>query len=593
MTSNLEKEDYLIQIRDKLRKDGIKLWLPPYFQDSQSSATDIKILSEDYRKILNIPPNLCEEIIIELQLNSLENLKQKNLFQDKGVATIKIKVLHSNSPPGVFSKKLLLSSKASELKDIITIEVNIGNAGIKLISAGRVLKDTDTLGSQGVKNGSQILAIILSETPTQVSQNENQIRELESVKTDSTLLALDNEYMQLEDQFGNPIKIPPNERKALVVAMALHEKGKASLKRNEFTRALVFFLEADQEFRQCNSQLLKTVDNYALLDLDIAWCYLNLESFAQLPEAFQRLSRCEEKFCSTYGNNLERLIEIKGTPGNEEALLMRLHLLQAIVLYHQNKRTEALNLFHKVEQEIKQLRVDENSIMTLVELGYTTKEATIGLRATRGDVNRAANYINENRNKRVEGRRKAEAEAILEKERKKLGLCVDGKQHVDPNFLKILVNMGYSKEAARLALKNTNNVISDSIEYIQEHPLPGPSGSKSTELLSFIDDLSIELEDAGFDARMAKMALKRHAGDIMKAAEELIMNDGIVPGDLTDLISEESLENIKRRREDNKEKTDALNRLKEDIDITDDDYLDINLVQEESFLRQYLSLLEK
>lgn len=48
---------------------------------------------------------------------------------------------------------------------------------------------------------------------------------------------------------------------------------------------------------------------------------------------------------------------------------MRLHLLQAIVLYHQNKRQEALELFKKAEEELRKLKVDENSIMLLTELG--------------------------------------------------------------------------------------------------------------------------------------------------------------------------------------------------------------------------------
>lgn len=61
--------------------------------------------------------------------------------------------------------------------------------------------------------------------------------------------------------------------------------------------------------------MLNNVDNYALLDLDIAWCYLCLESFAQLPEASERLKRCEERFQKTYGQNLERLIAVKGTGG--------------------------------------------------------------------------------------------------------------------------------------------------------------------------------------------------------------------------------------------------------------------------------------
>lgn len=593
MSSSLLTEDYLIRIRAKLRTDGIKLWLPPYFQGTMISDEEMKNLSQDVAKNLNIPIDICQDILKTLQAKALENLQQQNLYQESGLATIKIKILHPSSPKTLIQKELLLSMITTELKDIIKNELDISSEGLKLISSGRILKDSDSLGSQGVKNGSQILAIILTETSSHFLQTENQIKELESVKTDSKLLALDNEYMQVEDQFGNPLKIPPDERKALVVAMALHEKGKFALKREDYSRALVFFLEADQEFSQCNSQLLKTVDNYALLDLDIAWCYLCLESFVQLPEAEERLKRCEQKFHSTYGPNLERLVAVKGTPGNEEALFMRLHLLQAIVYYHQNKRPEALSLLRKAEKELESLKVDEQSLVTLIELGYTTTEATLGLRATRGDINQAANYINESREKREEGRKKAKAEAILEKERKKLGFCVDGKQYVDPRFLKILVNMGYSKEASRVALKNCNNIISDSVQYIQENPLPGPSGSKSSELLSFVDELTQELEAAGFDPRMARLALSKHSGDIMKAAEELIENDGIVSGDLSDLVGVESIENIKKRTHEHKEKDEALQRLKEDIETVDDDHLDINLVKEEAFLRQYLSLLNQ
>lgn len=49
--------------------------------------------------------------------------------------------------------------------------------------------------------------------------------------------------------------------------------------------------------------------------------------------------------------------------------------------------------------------------------------------------------------------------------------------------------MGYNKEVARIALSKTNNVISDSIQYIQENPIPGPSDSKSQELLKLVEDL--------------------------------------------------------------------------------------------------------
>lgn len=58
---------------------------------------------------------------------------------------------------------------------------------------------------------------------------------------------------------------------------------------------------------------------------------------------------------------------------------MRLHLLQAIALYHQNKRKESLQLLKTAQQELKVLKVDENSIATLIELGKI-QNLTIDLR---------------------------------------------------------------------------------------------------------------------------------------------------------------------------------------------------------------------
>lgn len=82
---------------------------------------------------------------------------------------------------------------------------------------------------------------------------------------------------QIEDQDGNLIHIPPVEKKAIMMALAIHEKGRAALRRNAFNEALIFLLEADNEFKFCNSQLLQAVDNYALLNLDIVWCYIMLK----------------------------------------------------------------------------------------------------------------------------------------------------------------------------------------------------------------------------------------------------------------------------------------------------------------------------
>lgn len=81
----------------------------------------------------------------------------------------------------------------------------------------------------------------------------------------------------MEDQDGNLIHLPPEEKRAIMMALAIHEKGRAALKRNEYNEALIFLLEADNDYKTCNSKLLESVDNYALLNLDIVWCYIMLK----------------------------------------------------------------------------------------------------------------------------------------------------------------------------------------------------------------------------------------------------------------------------------------------------------------------------
>lgn len=81
----------------------------------------------------------------------------------------------------------------------------------------------------------------------------------------------------MEDQDGNLIHLPPEEKRAIMMALAIHEKGRAALKRGEYNEALIFLLEADNDYKTCNSKLLESVDNYALLNLDIVWCYIMIK----------------------------------------------------------------------------------------------------------------------------------------------------------------------------------------------------------------------------------------------------------------------------------------------------------------------------
>lgn len=52
MSSELQDDNVFIQIRDKLQKDGIKLWLEPYFlPSSQSAEIELRVIDKVFSNL--------------------------------------------------------------------------------------------------------------------------------------------------------------------------------------------------------------------------------------------------------------------------------------------------------------------------------------------------------------------------------------------------------------------------------------------------------------------------------------------------------------------------------------------------------------
>lgn len=383
-----------------------------------------------------------------------------------GLATLKIRVPCKKASSGgtkLLSIKIKLDESAQHLMTLISSELKLDNSNsIKLISSGRVLDSQKTLNDQNVKNFQQILAVETSDEDSR-SEDKNYSR-ITKIRRDAEVLLKKNgsDYFKLENQNGEAVHLPEEERISIMMALLLYEKGRAELKKDNYADALILFLEADNEIQNCHSQIVKSIDNIALLNLDITWCYLQLKSITQLPDAERRLMICEQNFKKSYGENFERVKIMKDSEMSERCLVLRLKMLKGILYFHQNRRQEAALCLNMAEQELSELKVDDEKVASLLEMGYSANESILALRNTfNTTIDAAVNFIFERRTKLTNARKTGKKERKIAKELGSIGF------DVNPRSICTLVEMGFNRELSALALKKSNGVLDEAINLLQ------------------------------------------------------------------------------------------------------------------------------
>ncbi|KAJ1529541.1 hypothetical protein ONE63_006313 [Megalurothrips usitatus] len=626
MADDLKDEFLRNAVRSRLRDENVKLWICPYVQESgEPNVNELEVLASNYSKLLKFEKKECLEMLVSLQENAMKRMKEQKQFESAGLATLHIRFSGFGNPE---SETPSTSELAQDFgcKSQAKVEINLNAAGkdlasavsqitgkpadqMKFVYSGRVIRTEESLRDQGVKSSSRVMAIALNNQAHQVEEGLNYEKICEKTRSAaSTLSNRGNQYasLELEDQGGSSLKLSKNEREALCLALALHERGRAALKRGSTSLALLLFLEADREFGQCNSGLLKSVDNVALLQLDIVWCYLCLRSISHIPDADRRLSVCEVSLEHSYGKNLERVAALKGTVGNEAALLMRLHLLQAIVAFHLNKIDVARDLLRKAELELLPLKVNTDDITQIVALGYSTSEALLGLRASSGSLDGAVAKICEWQEERKRAREQNRKERAKERARAKLGKTADGSQHIEPDCVTTLCGMGFDRHLVISALKHSNNNMTQAVHLLQEQPHLLDRKKMCVQITS--EDIA-QIAAMGFDVDVARLALRKHNGNIEEAVSDLASNGGLitvapdqlnpeeVEGDqstsaTSSQFQEEDEEmSLTRDQELEQQQMEAAMELENDITEVENDHLCITLEEEETFLNEYKSLL--
>nr|XP_057916906.1 NEDD8 ultimate buster 1-like isoform X1 [Doryrhamphus excisus]XP_057916907.1 NEDD8 ultimate buster 1-like isoform X1 [Doryrhamphus excisus]XP_057916908.1 NEDD8 ultimate buster 1-like isoform X1 [Doryrhamphus excisus]XP_057916909.1 NEDD8 ultimate buster 1-like isoform X1 [Doryrhamphus excisus]XP_057916910.1 NEDD8 ultimate buster 1-like isoform X1 [Doryrhamphus excisus]XP_057916911.1 NEDD8 ultimate buster 1-like isoform X1 [Doryrhamphus excisus] len=574
------------KLKNLLKQEKVQLWKPPYTDDGEQPGQQrLQELAEQYAPLLGLPVSEVGGALESIRLQAVKRGKRNQTFRETNVATLELLLPRDCKKAGTTGKsKTFMETKLDVLVQVLMdrITEEFGLKSFKLILNGKTLNAAQRLDQQGVQNHSKMMVLKVSdaecaqqaceEADKARNQNESVQRTQRGFQILSERDGTDDPhttpFLEVADQKGNPLKIPHKEKKALILAMGFHEKGRALMKRKRHDDALCHLLQADHHFSECGSALLGSVDNYGVLQLDIVWCYQALEALSCLDDGRGRLLRAEDCFLRCYGERQQRLLMIKGNTGREEALFLRLYLLQSLLAFIEGNDLQARQQLSKVESLYGRLCPDSDKMTELMLLGFSEREARLGLRACQGDVHEAAMLISNQRQEREE---------LKQRERQK-------RKNMMAN-VSVLTEAGYSKKDAARALHQANGDVDKAFEILLDASQALQSNNNMDETAS--PEKLEQLLYLGFDRTASEAALALTGGDVQSATQLLLDNQGVVSATATP-PSEEEPSTSSSSTDD----SELVNEVLEDISRHEEDYLDLTLEEESQLIatiKTYLS----
>eukprot|EP00449_Zooxanthella_nutricula_P043281 CAMPEP_0198607214 /NCGR_PEP_ID=MMETSP1462-20131121/155284_1 /TAXON_ID=1333877 /ORGANISM="Brandtodinium nutriculum, Strain RCC3387" /LENGTH=764 /DNA_ID=CAMNT_0044339021 /DNA_START=84 /DNA_END=2375 /DNA_ORIENTATION=+ len=328
---------------------------------------------------------------------------------------------------------------------------------------------------------------------------------------------------------GRLVPIPDGARQTLVVAIALHARGRAYLLEegaDAASNALEFLVEADHSFERCRAQgaelFLNQLANYGELQLDICWAYALLGDSDHLPDAEARLAKAESMISRQVDKNFLALAEVRADQGQtitpEAIPSVRLWLLRGIARRFRGDLGAATDL-QRARVFLAALRVDDESVATLLSQGASRVQAVAALRRAQGNIDSAAASV------RASTSQREKAAQYREKQRK-FGNTKDG-QYVDPDRVLQLTAMGIREELAVAAFKRTNNDINEALNVLQtvsEDELLGEGKPHKEDAAVVVDDIVVTqlMSITGLEKGPVEKALRKVGGSDVEAALVLL-----------------------------------------------------------------------
>ncbi|XP_077480531.1 NEDD8 ultimate buster 1 [Stigmatopora argus] len=552
------------KLKTLLKRDKIQLWTEPYTDErQQAGSAHMQELAERYGVLLHLPAQEVSGALERLRARALQRGQGNRTFKETDVATLELLLPPACRKDG--RSRMFLESRldvlAQEFMDRIAREVGTLEH-FKVILNGKTLDGGARLDQQGVGNHSKMMVLKVGSPAASPSASPSTSHDRSVQRTHRGFQILSERdgsedpesapFLEVADQKGNPLEIPRQEKKALILAMGLHEKGRALMKRKRHDEALCHLLQADLHFSRCGSTLLGAVDNYGVLQLDVVWCYQALEALSCLEDARERLRRAEDCFLRCYGERRQRLLSIKGNAGREEALFLRLHLLRSLLAFVDGDDPQARRQLEQAESLCARLRPDGEKMTELMLLGFSEREARMGLRACGGDTHEAAVLIANQRQEREELRQRER----LQRRRTRAGLAV-------------LTQAGYADRDAAVALRQADGDVARAFQILLD--------ASQTPAACGTEEQVLRLSYLGFERSEAEAALASTDGDIQSAAELLMDNGGRVP---RPAASPDSPEEEPATSSGSTDESELVKEVLEDIPRHEDDYLDLTLEEE-------------
>eukprot|EP00798_Chlamydomonas_sp_ICE-L_P003505 gene3505-13576_t len=205
------------------------------------------------------------------------------------VGSLRQEILTKFWTQGRYLVDYYVEEAATKLTDTMTLSPRIPDDSLplseyKVTAASRVLVTKGAEASQTVNQGSEKQARL-----------DKMKSVLETLAGRDSRGATADYAFSLENQDGSQIDLAPEDQKAIVMGLTLHQRGKKSTQEGNFDSAMGELLLAEEAFAMCDTKITTAIDNVGMLLLDI-----------------DRLAKARVALTRAHGPNLERVRSVMG-----------------------------------------------------------------------------------------------------------------------------------------------------------------------------------------------------------------------------------------------------------------------------------------